>query len=183
MPGGLLGECAGLCCEGSVPVLGRKTLREISAALKVHRKSGEVANLDALIAECDAAANRGAKHRREKRAEDKRVFDSLSFETRRIRREVFARAHDTCEVEECSSPATEMDHFFGRGKEKQSTKNCWALCSPHHRMKTDNDPNPSWWLIEFVGHTRTHGYRQEEARAYKKLQFRQAQRALAANAP
>jgi rubredoxin len=94
-------------------------------------------------------------------------------ETSRIREEVFKRADGRCEHCGWSFKVShgEMDHAVGRGKAQQTLENCWALCPMCHREKTNNDPSAAHWLEAFAEHCNTYGYRVEQARALKRLQF------------
>jgi len=73
---------------------------------------------------------------------------SKSAELKVIRVEVEKRAGGKCE--NCGarfSPASpaELDHQFGRVRAKQSVRNCWMLCRPCHRARTNNSPSATWW--------------------------------------
>lgn len=91
------------------------------------------------------------------------------------------RAGGKCEA--CGAAPTvfaplEMDHFFGRGKGRplQSVANCWLLCRPCHRMKTDNRPGGRHWFERFEKHAQLHGYQREAQEARKHLEGRLALR-------
>jgi hypothetical protein len=103
-------------------------------------------------------------------------------ETAAIREAVFARAGGRCEMHDqtglrCGLPAEEMDHFFGRGRAKQTVQNCWALCCGDHRNKTLNRPGGAYWFERFAEHARRHGYLAEAARADRESSWRTAKKA------
>lgn len=78
-----------------------------------------------------------------------------------IREAVFERAQYTCEA--CkAAPATELDHFRGRAKAPESVANCWALCRPCHRNKTDNVGGRIEWLSIYARHCDTNRVLVEE---------------------
>lgn len=56
----------------------------------------------------------------------------------------------------------ELDHFFGRGKVKQSVETCWILRADCHREKTNNRPDAATWLRKFIEHL--HGIPLEKGR-------------------
>jgi hypothetical protein len=64
----------------------------------------------------------------------------------------------------------ELDHFFGRGKAKQSAENCWALCRKCHHYKTENRPSAARWLEDFLQHCLRYGYAAEAERARARLE-------------
>ncbi len=64
----------------------------------------------------------------------------------------------------------ELDHFWGRGKERQRVENCWALCRGCHRAKTDNIPTRNYWLTGFALHCESHGYMRDAAKARAMVQ-------------
>jgi hypothetical protein len=73
-----------------------------------------------------------------------------------VRGAVMTRAMGRCEC--CGSPeALEVDHFFGRARDRSVT-GCWGLCSQCHRDKTDNRPSRKWWLGRFQRHALFYGY-------------------------
>jgi 5-methylcytosine-specific restriction endonuclease McrA len=93
-------------------------------------------------------------------------------ETAAIRRAVMTRSGGRCEAcnaEESPHYPMHMDHFFGRVRVKQSERNCWALCAPCDRMKTDNDPSAADWLKWFIVHATRHGYHDEAKMARNRL--------------
>lgn len=110
-----------------------------------------------------SSARRKTKARRESKRE----------ETARIRRAVFARDDYRCVhcgCIDCEAAPLQLDHFFGRGKEPQTVRNCWTLCAVHHRHKTDGVPTASFWLEAFAIHAECHGYRAEAAKARSRLE-------------
>lgn len=94
-------------------------------------------------------------------------------ETAAIREAVMRRANGRCEV--CCAldlrlAPLQLDHFFGRVRVKQSVKNCWALCGPCHRMKTENDPSAADWLKWFIVHATRYGHHDEARLAQNRLE-------------
>lgn len=98
---------------------------------------------------------------------------SKKEETARIREFVEGRACNSCE---CGCGRTlfgrggEMDHFWGRGKEPQSAKNCWFLAPECHRAKTANLPDAETWLRAFFNHAHRHEYWSDAAKARARLE-------------
>lgn len=97
---------------------------------------------------------------------------------RRIRAEVMMRDL-TCQAAgflglRCSG-APEFDHFFGRGRVPETKETCWLLCTRHHRLKTDNEPNRAAWLRLFLAHAARHGYLYAARLARKALALESAQ--------
>jgi 5-methylcytosine-specific restriction endonuclease McrA len=85
-------------------------------------------------------------------------------ETAAIRRACLQRADGLCECG-CGHPlqepsesdhweaeTPELDHFFGRGKVKQSVETCWILRADCHQEKTNNRPDAATWLRKFIAH-------------------------------
>lgn len=69
----------------------------------------------------------------------------------------------------CSASAPlELDHFRGR-REPQTLENCWTLCSPCHRQKTDNRPSAFWWQLRFKAHAARFGYAAEVERCEARI--------------
>lgn len=98
--------------------------------------------------------------RKEKRAKRETKKD----ETTALREMLLRRAGGQCES--CCGGFTpaddaEMDHFWGRGKQRQSKANCWLIHRSCHRAKTDNRPDVGWWLVSFRAHACSHGYSRE----------------------
>lgn len=69
-----------------------------------------------------------------------------------IRAQVFARAHDRCEVPECIRMALHFDHFFGRAKAEETVENGWAQCLIHSEAKTASRPSATFWQRAFIHH-------------------------------
>lgn len=79
-------------------------------------------------------------------------------ETATIREACLQRAMSYCECG-CGRPLAtgieaipELDHFFGRGKVKQSVETCWILRADCHRDKTNSRPDAASWLRKFIVH-------------------------------
>lgn len=98
--------------------------------------------------------------------------EEKSDETSAIRQACLQRAEGKCECG-CDAPAidwdrsysfpeakAELDHFFGRGKAKQSVETCWILRANCHREKTNNRPDAAAWLERFIAHCARYGYGQ-----------------------
>lgn len=129
--------------------------------------------LRAAIAKAQRSSTTRKKLRQPK--ESKRA--AKREETSTIRTVVMARASHCCEA--CgdafwTAAPGELDHFFGRGHEKQTSRNCWALCRSCHRKKTDGNPSAAFWLGAFIRHATKHGYSSEASRARARLQFVEA---------
>lgn len=94
-------------------------------------------------------------------------------ETAAIRSACVIRSGGKCEV--CGTIGghhrLELDHFFGRGKVPQSTRNCWMLCELCHHQKTNNKPTAAVWLTHFIAHAEKYGYAKEAATAKSRLAF------------
>jgi hypothetical protein len=95
-------------------------------------------------------------------------------ETYSVRAQVAIRAQGVCECG-CGRVFTdingmEMDHFWGRGKVKQSVTNCWALALTCHREKTNNIPSRLHWLQKFQAHCEMRrGYQAEVIKVDKAI--------------
>lgn len=115
-------------------------------------------------------------HRKEKAA--KRA--TTREETSAIREAVMRRADNRCECGcgylfrgsnwESYANEAELDHFFPKGRTKQTVKACWALTRACHRLKTDNKPDRETWLRKFIAHADRHGFARESAAAGLQLE-------------
>jgi 5-methylcytosine-specific restriction endonuclease McrA len=96
------------------------------------------------------------------------------YETDEIRRQVLERAGGKCEsclgFWQATMFGLELDHFFGRGKAKQSAESCWALCRKCHHYKAENRPSAARWLEDFLQHCLRYGYATEAERARARLE-------------
>jgi 5-methylcytosine-specific restriction endonuclease McrA len=77
-----------------------------------------------------------------------------------VRAACVARSDGRCEA--CPEAAIygerlEMDHFYGRAF-SESVETCWMLCSPCHRLKTENNPSREAWDRWFMEHCARHGF-------------------------
>lgn len=99
-------------------------------------------------------------------------------ETAAIREAVMARADGRCEDCGSSGCPLELDHAFGRGHVQQTERNCWALCGPCHREKTNNRPNAAYWLKRFTLHAQKHNLTREQQMALRRLAFVEARAAF-----
>lgn len=85
-------------------------------------------------------------------------------ETAEIRAAVVKRADGRCECG-CDTFVTEetgeLDHFFGRGKVRQTERNTWLLSRECHRAKTNNSPSRAAWLNRFIAHCDRHRFTSE----------------------
>lgn len=97
-------------------------------------------------------------------------------ETAEIRAAVMKRADGMCECG-CGCPLSgtafngiaELDHFFPKGRTKQSIRTCWALRRACHQAKTLNHPSPDSWLARFIRHCERNGYPVEGSIALRRL--------------
>lgn len=95
-------------------------------------------------------------------------------ETSTIRAAVMSRANGRCEacgLEQTFGTDLQMDHFWGRGKARQTVENCWAIGRYCHSQKTDNHPSAEHWLHRFAEHARKHHYWKEVTRANERMHF------------
>lgn len=122
----------------------------------------------AVLAKKKRAAER-AKGQRQEQAQERAEKNA---ETKGIRWAVFRRSKGRCEAD-CGAIITwrkmVMDHFFGKGKVRQTTGNCWALCRECDRLKTANEPSAEHWLERFIAHCQRNGLRAEEDKARARL--------------
>ncbi len=107
------------------------------------------------------AAAKRSKKKREK-----------SKDTKSIRALVMERARGRCEccLMDIGEDRLQLDHMFGRVRQKQSVSNCWALADLHHMGKTNNVPTAETWLTKFLGHALRHGYAAEAREVRKRLE-------------
>ena len=107
-----------------------------------------------------------------------KLLNRSPAQTREIREAVFARADGICECGECgrwvSEEAGHLDHFFSRGKEPQTIRNCWGLHRVCDNQRTRNMPSAAYWLGLFIAHCGVHGYVAEAEKAAAKLQVLKA---------
>lgn len=161
----------------SLSVKHARAIADAVGTLPLGGMSNELARaIDALA----AALKPRPKSSQAKRTESRRR--AKLDEARRIREAVFARAGGRCEMryvdgDRCALRPTEMDHFFGRGKTRQTVENCWALCGADHRAKTLNTPSAEFWLRSFKTHAEMHGYATEASRAEREAEWRAAKKA------
>lgn len=127
-----------------------------------------------VVAELCAVLSPKPKSSARKKTETKRR--KKGAETKLIRGAVMARAGGRCE--NCNLPESraplELDHQWGRGRIRQESHNCWALCRSCHRAKTDNNPSRVAWLEAFRLHASRCGYREEAAKARRYIEAEQA---------
>lgn len=106
-----------------------------------------------------------------------------------IREKVFARATDgtpdeapRCEGPlgsnpmyqgRCISPATDLQHVFGRGKGRmpESERNCLAACRTCHEAEGRNIPSSAAWWAWFAQWFQGRGFTEEAARARRRARF------------
>jgi 5-methylcytosine-specific restriction endonuclease McrA len=120
-------------------------------------KRGELTRLEAIADRVLAGKRRvAAKRAPRKWAEKAETLKAISAEVA-LRREVIARDGGVCQG--CRAKAgTEMDHFWGRGREA-SVESCWMLCRECHHQKTFNVPSRLAWIQGFRVHARGHKYK------------------------
>ena len=118
------------------------------------------------------------------KSRDRRVIEVLETAKERAHRAavysaVDHRSQGMCELGDgllnCHNEATEHDHFWGRGKAKETPENVWHLCRAHHQHKTDNQPSRKEWLILFRFHCMFKGFRSELAKVDRALALENAQ--------
>lgn len=154
----------------------RDALRDAATVARSHTDGWDPTRYDRLAEVVDRALKPGLKAKafRSARAAEKKSRAQLKREeTSNIYKLVAIRAHDNCE---CGCGRTlvlgsELDHFFGRGKAKQSVANCWFLHPDCHREKTDNMPSAGFWLRAFIAHASRQGYLAERWKAESRLAF------------
>jgi hypothetical protein len=124
-------------------------------------ESAPLAELDNAVAHATRPrpALRAAKQRREVKKKTKRE------ETSELRAIVAKRAEGACEHCGIHLGPFELDHMWGRGKEKQTFENCWLLCRSCHHAKTNSIPERAYWLEKFVIHCLKHGFSADGKRA------------------
>ncbi|MBN1442846.1 MAG: hypothetical protein JXA90_09055 [Planctomycetes bacterium] len=98
---------------------------------------------------------------------------------RRVYAAVMARDGGICTAAgfqglRCSG-VPELDHQWGRGRDRESVENVRILCTRHHRMKTDSAPTRARWLLQFREHATAHGYDGEVAKVERALALERAQ--------
>lgn len=97
-----------------------------------------------------------------------------NWNTAEIRRQVVNRADFHCECG-CGFwlqfDAGQLDHFWGRGKVRQSVKNTWLLAAHCHRAKTNNEPSATHWLAAYAAHSEKNGHVDEWRKASDRLAF------------
>jgi hypothetical protein len=74
-----------------------------------------------------------------------------------------------------SDDRLEHDHFWGRGKVKETVRNVWRLCKWHHDQKTANDPDRATWIRRFRHHCLNYRYMDEVAKCDRALALEEAQ--------
>lgn len=129
----------------------RKAIQELRAALAPKSKTS-------------------AKRKTEKRNRSKRKETSAIYE--QVAKRAGGKCECGCEGEAAPSFATaqiQMDHFWGRGKTRQTVENCWMLSAFHHDLKSRNVPDAEAWLEAFRNHCRKHGYLAEAGKVTTRI--------------
>lgn len=99
----------------------------------------------------------------------------MSAALKKIRAAVCLRAAGACES--CGAWVGEngevghLDHFWGRGKGRESEATCWLLCVKCDDDKTNNRPGSAFWLEMFATHCVDRGLAAEYERAIARLEF------------
>jgi hypothetical protein len=156
-------------------------MRSVRISLKTARRLMELINRDSVPAGSSFEAINGLRRAMEPKRSIKasRVRKTAKRATKKeetaaVRDLVMERADGFCEACEINFDPDlrpgELDHFWGRGKEKQTAENCWALCRGCHRAKTDNVPSRSYWLAQFGNHCAVKGYDRQCARANREIE-------------
>lgn len=152
------------------------------AEAKEYRRSSDPrvrAAAERVIAAAKARRKRTAPKRKDREDAEAAEARRLLARRRRVYREVDARSQGRCEetngVTECCNDATEHDHFWGRGKEKETTETVWHLCKFHHDSKTAWDPGRAEWIRRFKLHAARHRYREQEAKCDREIALETAQ--------
>ncbi len=142
-----------------------RNLRALRAAFEDARRAMGAplaAALDRAITRLEPKRRGPAKPgptRAEDRAEQR---EAASARRCRVYATVDRRSGGLCEqvgpVILCRNDATEHDHFWGRGKARETPQNVWHLCKFHHDNKTRNDPNRAAWIRFFRQHCYQHAF-------------------------
>jgi hypothetical protein len=129
-------------------------------------------------------APRKPKPLRTERLKEKRAKKaSKREETSAIYREVEKRAGGSCEACGVSFNPTdppELDHALGRGKKRQSVRNCWLIHRGCHRSRHAGKPSREWWLERWSDHCAKHGFLPESLDALAEIHSEKLVRAAAA---
>jgi hypothetical protein len=135
-------------------------------------KRGDLGRLEAIADRVLQARRRvAAKRAPRKRAEKDESMAAIAKRVA-IRREVVMRDR-ACAA--CGLAAgTELDHFWGRGRE-ESVESCWMLCHDCHQAKTDNDPTRLDWIFWFRAHCGQHRYVEQAMKCDRAIALEQAQ--------
>lgn len=152
-----------------------KTAKHLVDILGRSDHSGDVAAVRELRA--SMAPKKFVKAAKARKATKKA---SKRDETAAIREAVMKRADNHCECG-CGylfkgsnwlsyANEAELDHFFPKGRTKQTVKTCWALTRACHRLKTDNKPDAAFWLRRFICHAENHDYAAEARLARGRLE-------------
>jgi hypothetical protein len=138
---------------------------------------------DAAIASARAAKRR--KGEREPRSTGPTKADRKAAEVKAAREHakvyaaVNARSGGMCEFASealiCCGDATEHDHFWGRGKVKETPENVWHLCKSHHDRKTAWEPDRRRWVVWFRNHCYRNDFREEQAKCDRAIALETAQ--------
>lgn len=95
-----------------------------------------------------------------------------------VRAAVMARADGNCEYCGSESPTpVHLDHMFGRIRQPETERTCWALCAQHHDLKTRNFPSAAHWFQHFAFHCESCGFEEERALALKERDWHDAKNA------
>lgn len=145
--------------------LSRKAARRVVYALEVLAATGSAQNpmLDQDIGDLRSALAPKQKKPWARVDADRAARKKTKQDARKaVRVQVFERADGRCE--NCNNhfhefDAGELDHFFGRVRQKESAETCWALCRGCHRRKTRNTPSAASWCRAFIRHAMRCGLR------------------------
>lgn len=127
------------------------------------------------VEELRAALRPSPKLRASKRAKVARKTanrKTKAEQTKEIREAIWVRSGGSCEAA-CGFWVTwnagVMDHWHGRGKEKQSVENCWFICNGCDHAKTHNRPSAAAWLEKWRAHCIRNDLRSEAIRAGREI--------------
>jgi 5-methylcytosine-specific restriction endonuclease McrA len=157
-----------------------KTARDILEIEESHHGQSVLVDLRVLRGLKELRAAMEPKHSVRASAARRVVKRATKKEKRQsVRAAVMARADGHCEYCGTDSPVVplHMDHMFGRIRQPETERTCWALCSQHHDLKTRNFPSAAHWFQHFAFHCESAGFPEEAALALKERDWHDAKNA------